>query len=49
MDPCCEISMQRKIVILLLILLTFLASLSLTSCAHDPFSYFPQGIWDEFE
>ena len=41
--------MRKKIIVLLLILLTIFGSLSLTSCAQDPICYFPEGLWDEFE
>jgi len=47
--------MKKKVVILLLILLTILLSISLTSCKsihvnhHSADSYFPEGLWDEFE
>jgi len=41
--------MRKKIIVLLLILLTIFGSLSLTSCTHNPMGYFPEGLWDEFE
>ena len=41
--------MRKKIIVVLLILLTILGSLILTSCTQEPRSYFPEGIWDEFE
>ena len=45
--------MLKKIFVFCLILLTILAALSLTSCTvkqqeHGQ-TYFPEGIWDEFE
>jgi len=41
--------MRKKIILVLVILLTILGSLSLTSCTQEPMDYFPTGIWDEFE
>lgn len=42
-------TMCKKIIVTVLILLTILGSLGLTSCSNEPVSYFPEGIWDEFE
>lgn len=46
-----RISMRKKMIVLLLILLTILGSMTLTSCStqQEPVNYFPEGNWDEFE
>ena len=43
--------MLKKMILWLMILLTILATLTLTSCGtYDPLTiYFPEGIWDEIE
>jgi hypothetical protein len=41
--------MKKKIILALVILLTILSNLALTSCTQDLFTYFPEGIWDEYE